>query len=42
MDELMLIIAMIFIGLLAGLSETAYRAMVMVALVCIYCVILRR
>jgi hypothetical protein len=42
MDELMLIIAVIFIGLLAGLSEATYRAMVMVALLCIYYEVSRR
>ena len=36
MSELILIIAIIFIGFLAGVSEMAYRIMVLVALVCIY------
>jgi hypothetical protein len=42
MDELMLIIAVIFIGLLASLSEATYRALVIVALLCIYYEIPRR
>lgn len=36
MNELIFIIVMIFIGLLACLSEATYRAMVIVALICIY------
>ena len=42
MDEILLIIAMIIIGLLACLSESMFRAMVIVALLCIYCEIPRR
>lgn len=36
MNELLLIIVMISIGLLAGFNEATYRTMVIVALVCIY------
>lgn len=36
MSELILIITIIFIGLLAGINETTYHIMVMIALVCIY------
>ena len=36
MDELLLIIAMIIIGILACISEPMFRSMVIVALVCIY------
>jgi hypothetical protein len=36
MNELILIIAIIFIGILASISETMFRAMVIVALLCIY------
>lgn len=42
MNELLLIIAIISIGILAGLSEVMFRAMVMVALLCIYYKIQRR
>jgi hypothetical protein len=42
MNDLIIIIAIIFIGLLAGLSEATYRVQVIVALLCIYCKISRR
>lgn len=42
MNELLLIIAMIIIGILASISEVMFHAMVIVALICIYYKIPRR
>jgi hypothetical protein len=42
MNELLLVVAMIIIGVLASFNEATYRAMVMVALLCIYYQIPRR
>jgi hypothetical protein len=42
MSEPLLIIAMIIIGILACISEAMFRAMVIVALICIYYEIPRR